>query len=154
MSRKADVENLVKQLYGLGAVRRELARHAWAELGGQGFVALAAIDRLDDARVSDVAAQLAVDLSVASRQVQALIASGYVERSQHPADRRASRLAITADGARVLEESHRRMVHVFSEMLDCWSHADVTQLADGLERLTTRFADAASTQRESVESRS
>lgn len=150
MTRTPDVENLVKQLYGLGAVRRELARHAWAELGGQGFTALAAIDRLEGARVSDVAAQLAVDLSVASRQVQALIAAGYVERSIDPEDRRVSRLAITEAGGRALGESHRRMVHVFSQMLDGWSHAEVTRLAAGLEKLTTRFADAASSQRESV----
>ena len=140
MSQKTAVENLVKQLYGLGAVRRELARHALRELGGQGFTALVAVYVHGPARVSDVAGHLGVDLSVASRQVQALIAAGYVEREPDPDDRRAQRLTITEAGTHALRESHRRMVHVFSNALEGWSESDLTSLSDGLARLSADFS--------------
>ena len=140
MSQKSAVENLVKQLYGLGAVRRELARHALRELGGQGFTALVAVYVHGPARVSDVAGHLGVDMSVASRQVQGLIAAGYVEREPDPDDRRAQRLTISDDGRRALRESHRRMVHAFSNALEGWSESDLTSLADQLARLSADFS--------------
>jgi len=134
------VENLVRQLYGLGVVRREIGRHALAELGSQGFTALGIVHRYGPVRVSDVASRLAVDMSVASRQVNALIKAGYVVRETDPDDARATRLSTTDDGDRVLTESHRRMVHAFAQVLDDWSQQEVSALADGLERLSANFA--------------
>jgi DNA-binding MarR family transcriptional regulator len=133
-------ENLVRQLYGLGVVRREIGRHALAELGSQGFTALAVVHVHGPIRVSDVAQHLAVDLSVASRQVKALIDAGYVRKQADQNDARATLLNVTDDGRRVLEESHRRMVHAFGRVLDDWSERDVAVLAAALERLRTDFA--------------
>ena len=133
------VEDLVKALYRLGMVQREIARHALAELGSQGFVALGAIHVLGPARVSDVAKRLNVDLSVASRQVAALCAAGYVQRRPDPEDRRAHRVSLTDAGQRVLGESHRRMVHAFGTVLEDWSPDDVMDLADKLQRLREDF---------------
>jgi DNA-binding MarR family transcriptional regulator len=129
------VENLVRSLYRLGMVQRELARHALAELGSQGFVALGVIRVNGPVRVSDVAQALNVALSVASRQVAALERAGYVAREADPEDGRAHRVSATETGRRVLEESHRRMVHAFSRALEDWSEADVMGLAESLERL-------------------
>ena len=95
-------EDLVIALYRLGLVQRSIARNALAELGSQGFTALAVVHRCGPVRVSEVAEQLSVDLSVASRQVAALVLAGYVEREPDPDDRRASRLKTTEPGARVL----------------------------------------------------
>jgi DNA-binding MarR family transcriptional regulator len=134
------VENLVRQLYGLGVVRREIGRHALAELGSQGFTALGVVHVHGPIRVSDVAQHLAVDLSVASRQVKALIDAGYVRKQADENDARATLLNATDDGRRVLEESHRRMVHAFGRVLDDWSERDVAALAAALERLRTDFA--------------
>src|SRR5215213_4955901 len=58
------VEDLVRSIYRLGLVQRSIARHALAELGSQGFTALAIVQRAGHARVSEVADQLSVDLSV------------------------------------------------------------------------------------------
>ena len=135
----ATVENLVRQLYGLGVVRREIGRHALAELGSQGFTALGVVHVHGPVRVSDVAQHLAVDLSVASRQVRALIDAGYVEREPDPDDARATRLSSTEDGRRVLEESHRRMVHAFGRVLEDWSEEDIAALAGSLDRLRNDF---------------
>jgi DNA-binding MarR family transcriptional regulator len=129
------VEDLVRSLYRLGMVQRELARHALAELGTQGFVALGVIHLNGPVRVSDVAQRLNVALSVASRQVTALERAGYVERDTDPEDGRAHRVSATTAGRAVLEESHRRMVHAFGRALEGWSAKEITALSESLERL-------------------
>ncbi|MDA0183012.1 MarR family transcriptional regulator [Solirubrobacter phytolaccae] len=138
------VEDLVIALYRLGRVQRAIARDALAELGGQGFAALAVVHRDGPARVSEVAEHLSVDLSVASRQVAALALAGYVEREPDPDDRRATRIHLTTAGTRVLRDSHRRMVATAETALNAWSAQDVTSLAAQLERLREDFAAVAS----------
>jgi DNA-binding MarR family transcriptional regulator len=134
------IEALVRQLYGLGMVQRDIGRHAMAELGTQGFHALAVLQVHGPLRVSDVAQRLGVDLSVASRQIASLAAEGYVERRDDSRDRRAQLVAVTRSGRRVLRESHRRMVAAFTRVLDGWSDEDVNALTGGLERLREDFA--------------
>jgi DNA-binding MarR family transcriptional regulator len=134
------IEALVRQLYGLGMVQRDIARHAMAELGTQGFVALGVLEVHGPQRISEVAQRLGVDLSVASRQIAALAAEGYVERREDARDRRAQLVAVTRAGRRVLRESHRRMVAAFARVLESWSDEDVNALTGGLERLREDFA--------------
>jgi DNA-binding MarR family transcriptional regulator len=134
------IEALVRQLYGLGMVQRDIARHAMAELGTQGFHALAVLQVHGPLRVSDVAQRLGVDLSVASRQIASLAAEGFVERHEDSRDRRAQLVAVTRSGRRVLRESHRRMVAAFTRVLEGWSDEDVNALSSGLERLREDFA--------------
>ena len=137
------IEALVRQLYGLGMVQREIGRHALAELGTQGFTALAVIHVHGPLRVSDVAQHLGVDLSVASRQIASLTSEGYVERQPDAGDRRAQLVAATPAGRRALRESHRRMVSAFTRVLASWSEDDVTTLTQGLERLRSDYAQLA-----------
>jgi DNA-binding MarR family transcriptional regulator len=134
------IEALVRQLYGLGMVQRDIGRHAMAELGTQGFHALAVLQLYGPLRISDVAQRLGVDLSVASRQIASLAAEGYVERREDPQDRRAQLVAVTRAGRKVLRESHRRMVAGFTRVLESWSDEDVNALTSGLERLRDDFA--------------
>jgi DNA-binding MarR family transcriptional regulator len=134
------IEALVRQLYGLGMVQRDIARHAMAELGTQGFTALAVLQVHGPQRISEVAQRLGVDLSVASRQIAALAAEGYVERREDDRDRRAQLVAVTRAGRRVLRESHRRMVAAFTRVLGSWPEEDVNALTGGLERLREDFA--------------
>lgn len=142
------VEDLVIALYRLGRVQRAIARDALAELGGQGFAALAVVHREGPVRVSHVAEALSVDLSVASRQVAALALAGYVEREPDPEDRRATRINLTPSGVQVLRDSHRRMVATATSALGDWSAADLTALAAQLERLREDFAVVASEEKE------
>jgi DNA-binding MarR family transcriptional regulator len=134
------VEQLVRSVYGLGIVQREISRHALAELGTQGFTALAVAHRFGPVRISDVAERLRIDMSVASRQVRALMEAGYVERQPDDEDRRAHRISITERGSEVLRESHRRMVAAFEGALDDWDERDITALADGMTRLREAIA--------------
>jgi DNA-binding MarR family transcriptional regulator len=136
-------EDLVIALYRLGFVRRSIERHALAELGSQGFTALAVIHTHAPVRVSAVAEQLSVSLPVASRQIAALELAGYVEREADPDDGRAHRLRPTERGERALRESHRRMVETATAALAGWSDADIAALATQLERLREDFAAVA-----------
>lgn len=133
-------EALVRQLYGLRRVLRDIGRHALVELGGQGFTALAVVAVQGPLRVSDVALDLGVDLSVASRQLAALAADGYVERRPDANDRRAQLVEITPAGRRALTDAHRRMVAAFDEVLSGWSDAEVDALRAGIDRLRADHA--------------
>lgn len=139
-------EDLVIALYRLGLVQRSIARHAVAELGSQGFTALAVVQRDAPVRVSEVAEKLSVDLSVASRQVAALVLAGYVQRERDPEDGRAHILSPTEAGTRVLTDSHRRMVATATDALAGWSDAEIAGLAEQLERLREDFAAVATRQ--------
>lgn len=141
----AAIEDLARAIYRLATVQRALSRHALAELGSQGFTALAITHRDGAVRVSEIARRLSVDLSVASRQVAALEQAGYVTREPDPDDGRAYRITITAAGTRVLHDSHRRMIGAFEEALGAWSEEELAALAAGLNRLREDFTGTAGT---------
>jgi DNA-binding MarR family transcriptional regulator len=121
MTTAAVVEDLIRSLYQLGLVHREIARHALAELGSQGFTALAVIAKYGPLRIGDVAERLSIDVSVASRQVAALEGSGYIVREPDADDRRARRVSVTATA------------------MAGWEDEEVVALAHGLDRLREDF---------------
>jgi DNA-binding MarR family transcriptional regulator len=55
-------------------------------------------------RVGDLARELNVAVPSASRLLDLLAESGFVERRDDPTDRRAFLVSLTADGARILED--------------------------------------------------
>ena len=134
---------LARQLYGLAAVRRELGKVANRELPGHGFGALVSIRKRENARVSDIAADLQIDLSVASRQIASLVSAGLVERQPDPADRRAHVLGLTAEGITALRASFLDMVGLIDEALVDWTQDEVETLATSLERLVSSFTATA-----------
>ena len=89
--------------------------------------------------MSEVAAHLMVDLSVASRQVGALEAAGYVTRERDADDARARVLAPTPAGERVLAVAHGRMVEELAELLSDWPDREVVALTAALARLRADF---------------
>ncbi len=135
------VEALVRSLYRLGALQRRIGRHALEGLGGQGFTALGIVHVDGPVRVSEIARRLGVDLSVASRQVAALAASGYVERQADATDGRAQLVLTTEAGAQVLRVAHGRMVDAFTEVVAGWDAADVEALTGALARLRDDFEE-------------
>ena len=99
------------------------------------LASLALVDRLGAARVSALADAARIDVSVVSRQVQALEHDGLVVRAADPNDRRASLVSLSEDGRRVLEEGRRRMAALVEERLSGWSTADLADVARTLTRL-------------------
>jgi DNA-binding MarR family transcriptional regulator len=140
--RHDDIEPLVRAVYGLTALKRDLPRLAGFE-HPVGLVPLAVVHRLAPARVKDVAKELHVDFSVASRQVAALESAGYVRRDPDPADRRAHLVSPTEVGRAALERAHDRIVGVFADALGGWSGADIAALTAALDRLRADYDRAA-----------
>ena len=139
---ESSVEALVVALYRLGVVQRAIVRDSLAELGGQGLIALSLLHRRGPQRVSAIAERLHVDLSVASRQVAALVRAGYAARTADPEDRRAQRIAITPAGERVVRETHKRMVAAYAAAMPDWPEDEIRALAGKLDQLREDFAAA------------
>jgi DNA-binding MarR family transcriptional regulator len=137
-----DIEPLVRAVYGLTALKRDIPRLAGFD-HPVGLVPLAVVHRLAPARVKDVARELHVDLSVASRQLAALTSAGYIQRECDPDDRRAQLVTPTAAGREALERAHERIVGVFGTALADWSDAEITSLTTALDRLRGDYERAA-----------
>jgi DNA-binding MarR family transcriptional regulator len=140
-TRHADIEPLVRSVYGLTALKRDLSRLAGFE-HAVGLVPLAVVQRLAPARVKDVAQELHVDLSVASRQLAALGTAGYIRRDADPDDRRAQLVSLTDAGRAALARAHDRIVDVFAATLADWSDEEITSLTAALERLRSDYERA------------
>ena len=78
------------------------ASQLYGDLPSFGWALLLPLERDGDQRCSALAAQVGVDVSVASRQLAVLERLGYVERRPDPRDGRASLLRLTAAGADAL----------------------------------------------------
>lgn len=141
MSFDSQVEDLVKQIYGMAAVRRRLAAELPSALGRQGFAVLIAVYSKGPARVSEIAEHLCVDLSVASRQLQVLAEAGYLSREPDPEDGRAHLLSLTDDGLAMLRDAHKRLVAASAKALADWDEQELTDLAGGLAGLRATFLD-------------
>ncbi len=137
------MEDLTQALLGIAGIRRDLRRRAGIEHVPGGTPALGAIHRVGPARVSDIACELQVDLSVASRQVQALEAEGWVDREPDPTDRRSSVVRLSPAGEQKLQRVHDRVVAALNAALAEWRPDEVQTLVDGLVRLRADLADPA-----------
>src|SRR3954468_6431740 len=114
--RASDIEPLVRAVYGLTALKRDMPRLAGFD-HPVGLLPLAVVHRLPPARVKDVAGELHVDFSVASRQLTALESAGYIRREADPKDRRAQLVTPTTAGTAALDRAHDRIVDVFASAL-------------------------------------
>lgn len=140
-----DVDALARALYSLSALRRDLQRCAGIEHAVAALAMLAVVRRVGPARISDLAHEAQVDLSVASRQVHALEADAHVARVPDPNDGRSSLIAITATGDEKLGRAHGRLSEALTTATADWAPDDVVGLADGLVRLQASLGACAGT---------
>ena len=78
------------------------------------FEIMQLLDRLESARVQDIAAAFSISVGGTSKVVDKLEAAGYCRRSPHPSDRRSSVIELTAEGRELLG----RATGVFERELD------------------------------------
>lgn len=91
---------------------------------------------LGPSRSSALAAAVHSDPSTVSRQIAALVRDGLVERRADPDDGRASVLAPTEAGLRLLEEQRRRIGLALARVVRQWAPDDVDKFLELLERFT------------------
>lgn len=103
-----------------------------------GFVLLSRINTDGPARLSRLAGDMCVDLSVISRQVAALEAAGLVKREHDPTDRRASVITVTDLGADFFNRKREHFRALLRSLLADWTPAERAEFA----RLMGRFNGA------------
>jgi DNA-binding MarR family transcriptional regulator len=85
--------------------------------------------------VADVAYQLGLDRSVASRMVAEAIRSGHVDRGSSAADARRAHLTLTASGQAFLVAAHDFQQRMYEELVAGWDAADRERFGGYLRRL-------------------
>ncbi|MBB5156996.1 MarR family winged helix-turn-helix transcriptional regulator [Saccharopolyspora phatthalungensis] len=88
-------------------------------------------------RTGRLAESLHSEISTISRQSNALVQHGLVERQADPNDGRACLLAPTAEGQRIFREAHDQRTRWLAEVLADWSQADRLALNSLFARLNT-----------------
>ncbi|MGY1740963.1 MULTISPECIES: MarR family winged helix-turn-helix transcriptional regulator [unclassified Blastococcus] len=87
------------------------------------------------ASVRDVAEQLGLDHSGASRLVAGAVDRGLLAAAADPGDRRRRRVLVTPAGARLLADAHRWQEEVFGRLTADWSSDEVAQFHRLMSRL-------------------
>jgi DNA-binding MarR family transcriptional regulator len=96
----------------------------------------------DGLAVGEIAGQLDVEASTASRLVDRAVRAGLVERGRSAADARRSVIRLTADGRALRTEAFGFRLAWLGGVLDDWSDADVAAFAGFLERFAGAVAEA------------
>ncbi|GAA4850629.1 hypothetical protein GCM10023221_32620 [Luteimicrobium xylanilyticum] len=131
----ATVDGLISALEELGRAQRESATATARDLGcARSSLAVLRILEKNELplQIGDLAHAMRIDVSVASRQVGALVKEGYVERAVDEDDRRARTLALTDSGRALAAEAFAawrdRARHVFGDWSPDELHDAVLQL--------------------------
>ncbi|MCO1659464.1 MarR family winged helix-turn-helix transcriptional regulator [Pseudonocardia humida] len=93
----------------------------------------------DEASVADVAHQLGIDRSGASRFVSDAVAHGYLTRGAATDDARRAVLTVTPDGHELLAGARAWQERVFGELTAGWPAEDAADLARHLRRLAAEL---------------
>jgi DNA-binding MarR family transcriptional regulator len=114
----------------------------------QNLMVIEAIDtarRLaDEVIVADVARQLGVDRSVASRMITNAVDDGFVVRAASVHDARRASLTLTGEGQRFLASSHDWQRHSFDQLIAHWPAEDRARFSGYLLRLADEVLTARS----------
>jgi len=106
------------------------------------FILLANLSQLGPSRASALAEAVHSDPSTVSRQVAALVKDGLVERRADPDDGRASVLALTEAGERLLEERRKLRNAALARLFTDWSEADLAGFIHYFERFVDTYERA------------
>lgn len=132
-------EELARRLTGIGAVKRELARHLPPDCPPGAAAVLTVLDRQGEMRLSRLAECMAVDISVTSRHVTHVADRGWIERETDPGDGRCRILRLTPAGRALLGEIGARYTSALERALHDWSAQDIDVLNTLLARLRSSF---------------
>jgi DNA-binding MarR family transcriptional regulator len=119
-------------------------RRAGVEVDRSGIIILATLDRLGPMRMSDLAAEIGLDRSTISRQVAAVVRSGYVQKLEDSSDARASQLQLTPRGHATRRKLAEAWHDIVTELLAEWSNEEQAQLGRLLGKLAQQMRASAS----------
>lgn len=126
----AAVEDLTRTHRETGAL---VARAAGSSRAGLAVVRT--LELAGPMQIGDIAHALRVDISVASRQVSALVAAGLAARTVDDDDRRARAVVLTEEGRAVADRARVAAGALTAQVLADWSGPDVATTAAQIRRL-------------------
>ncbi|MEV0394456.1 MarR family winged helix-turn-helix transcriptional regulator [Polymorphospora rubra] len=88
--------------------------------------------------VNDVAAELGLDQSGASRMVAHAVDRGYLTTHPSPADARRRSISVTPDGTTLLNAAHHWQESMFATLTDDWTDAERADFHRAMHRILTR----------------
>jgi MarR family transcriptional regulator, organic hydroperoxide resistance regulator len=97
--------------------------------------AVQALETRGGATVNDVADELGIDQSGASRFIAQAVDRGYLRKIASSRDARQRLLVVTDEGATFLATAHQWQEQVFTELTAEWSPAEIKQFHQLMERL-------------------
>jgi DNA-binding MarR family transcriptional regulator len=106
-----------------------------------GVPVLGVLRRCGPLRTTAIAAEFGLDPSTVSRQVDALVQSGHVEKVPDPADGRAALVQLTEQGQAELAAHVEDITAALGGVLDRWSMDDLRTLTALLGRLNDDVYD-------------
>lgn len=110
------------------------------------MLVLEAIDAAADdgpAAIGDVAVELGLDRSNASRMLAAAVAAGLVTKTISPGDGRRTELQVTTEGRALLSSARAWQQDRFTQLTAGWPARDARQFAGYLQRLAAESRQAA-----------
>ncbi|WP_078987562.1 MarR family winged helix-turn-helix transcriptional regulator [Streptomyces sp. XY332] len=132
-------EELARQLTGIGAVKRDLARMLPPDCPPGSAAVLTLLDRHGEMRLGRLADLMAIDISVTSRHVAHVADRGWITRDIDPGDGRCRILRLTPAGHALLAELGARYTGALEKALADWSAHDIDVLNTLLTRLRSSF---------------
>jgi len=93
------------------------------------------VDILGRPSLSELAAEMLLDISTVSRQVRRLVDLGLLERHQDPGDRRVTIINTTPEGHDIAARLTLAWQLAFADALDTWDDEELDLLAERLGRL-------------------
>ncbi len=112
----------------------ERARMLHPDLSPVAYSMLMALNDSGPRRASDLVEVFSVDKGAVSRQVQALLELGLIERTLDPQDRRAMILAVSEEGRRRLVDITVARRQEISQRLEAWSEEELSAFVRSLSR--------------------
>jgi DNA-binding MarR family transcriptional regulator len=106
-----------------------------AGVGGAQLWALSVIGRQPDIGIGGIAEAMDIHQTTASNLVKALVRANFVVTSRDVADRRASRLRLTAEGVKILKKAPGPFSGVLPEALAALDQETLARLEEDLGRL-------------------
>jgi DNA-binding MarR family transcriptional regulator len=130
------LEAQMAELWRRGRARtRALARQVHPQLDPATYPVLALLVRDGAQRLSTLGAALELDKSTVSRQVDAAVRLGLVERVPDPTDARARLVGLTPEGQARMGSLHVQQLDRWRASLGTWDVGDLHRLTALLRRL-------------------
>lgn len=128
----------LRRFWSRPEVKQYYADRLRSDVQAGDYRTLRAIERAAERpSVGDVAAELRVDASTASRMINRVVKAGLCERTPSQEDARRTNLELTEAGRETLLELNRVRVAFLRELTGDWAAEEIATLAAMLRRLET-----------------